>query len=202
MTNAPTGDLLRVQTWWHEQRPGPTRVIAWITDPTDAADAQAAVDRAVDSGATLIALVASGNDAVARATICAQAKVTPVQVRDQVADMSDVEWMSQVAAIRDVRAAGDPQDLDPAIQAAARVLLIAKERTTPVIFDGLTAYAGAMSIGALDPSWLPASSSTDPAIEVAQNYWRVQPAVDLHLRSDDDLGVRAVIALLNLVDAD
>jgi hypothetical protein len=59
-----------------------------------------------------------------------------------------------------------------------------------------------MTIAAFDDSWLPASSSTDPAISVAQNHWRIEPALDLHLRGEDDFGIRAVVALLDVVESD
>ncbi len=202
MSGAPTGDLLRLASWWREHGPRSERQIAWIVDPADAHVAKSAVDHAVDSGATLIALLAHGDGIAARTVICVGTKVTPVHVRDQPDAMSDLAWMGEVAAIRDLRASGDGATTDPLIHGAASALTAARSRATPVIFDGLTAHAGAMLTGSFDASWLPASTSTDPAITVAQESWRVQPALDLHLRSQDDLGIRAVLALLDLVAAD
>ena len=202
MSTAPTGDLQRLTQWWSEHGPQPERRVAWIVDPVDEVEARLAVDRAVDSGSNLIALLAHGSAIAARATISLQAKVTPVQVLDQPADLSDIEWMRQVAAIRDLRAGGEPHAAEPAIAAVASLFIAARERATPVLFDGLTAHAGAMSTQQFDSRWLPASSATDPAIEVAQQYWRVLPAIDLKLRADDDLGLRAVLALWDVVDGD
>lgn len=202
MSSTPTGDLLRLANWWREHGPRSERQVAWIVDPADAQAAKSAIDHAVDSGATLIALLARGNEIAARTAICVGAKVTPVHVRDQPDSMSDFAWMGEVAAIRDMRASGDGATTDPLIHAAASALVAARSRATPVIFDGLTAHAGAMVTGSFDASWLPASTSTDPAITVAQGFWRVEPALDLHLRSEDDLGIRAVLALLGLVTTD
>lgn len=200
MTTRLSGDLLRLSAWWIEHRPSANRSIAWVRDPADAAAAKSMVDQAVDSGATLIALLTHGSDITARALISEQAKVPPTQVRDQPHEMSDIEWMQEVAAIRDTRSSPDLVDQDAAIAAAATAFTTARDRRTPVVFDGLAAHAGAMAAGAFEPSWLPASSSTDPAITVAHEHWRVSPALDLHLRGDGDLGLRAVFALMDMID--
>lgn len=200
MTSEPTGDLLRLANWWPEYRPREERNIAWIVDPADASTAEMAVNSAVDSGSTVIALLALGDSVAARAVVSDRARVTPAQVRDQPADMTDLEWMSQVAAIRDARADETLQASDPTIAACAAALAAATKRATPVVFDGLIAHAAAMTAGDFDASWLPASSSTDPAITLAQDYWKVRPALDLHMRGDDDLGIRAVFALLDLLE--
>lgn len=202
MSVVPTGDLLRLSLWWREHAPGGDRRVAWIVDPIDNRKAREAVDRAVDSGATIIALLARGHDVPARAVISSRAKVTPVDVRDQPIAMSDLEWMSEVAAIRDTRAFGYPDREEPMIAAARECLLGARDRATPVIFDGLSAYAGAVSIGDFHLGWLPASSSTDPAIAVALDHFGVEPALDLKVGAVDDLGIRAVLALLDLVEGD
>lgn len=199
-TPTPTGDLGRLLTWWQDHGPRAERSIAWVVDPADPDDARNLVDRAIDSGASLIALLGRGHDRAARATIARLAKVTPVEVRDQRSDMTDIEWMQEVAAIRDLRANHDSPSDEAAIGATAAALTTAMNRKTPVIFDGLVAHAGAMTCGAFDTSWLPASSSTDPAIQVAQQHWRVQPGANLQLHGDDDSGIRAVLALLDVVD--
>ena len=200
MTSEPTGDLLRLASWWQEYRPRGERNIAWILDPADASTAEMAVNSAVDSGSTVIALLALGDSEAARAVVSSRARVTPAQVRDQPADMSDLEWMSQVAAIRDARADETAQTSDQAIAACAAALAAATKRATPVVFDGLIAHAAAMTAGEFNASWLPASSSTDPAITLAQEHWNARPGVDLHSRGNDDLGIRAVFALLDLVE--
>jgi NaMN:DMB phosphoribosyltransferase len=195
MTGIPTGDLLRLANWWQENRPRDERSIAWIVDPSDASAAEMAVNSAVDSGATVIALLALGDSDAARAVVSRLARATPAQVRDQPAGTSDLEWMSQVAAIRDARADETAQTSDQAIAACAAALAAATKRATPVVFDGLIAHAAAMSAGEFDATWLPASSSTDPAITLAQEHWKVRPAVDLtyarRRRSRHSRGVRA-----------
>jgi NaMN:DMB phosphoribosyltransferase len=200
MTGIPTGDLLRLANWWQENRPRDERTLAWIVDPSDASAAEKAVNSAVDSGATVIALLALGDSDAARAVVSRLARATPAQVRDQPAGTSDLEWMSQVAAIRDARADETAQTSDQAIAACAAALAAATKRATPVVFDGLIAHAAAMSAGEFDATWLPASSSTDPAITLVQEHWKVRPAVDLHTRGGDDLSIRAVFALLDLVE--
>ena len=200
MTSEPTGDLLRLASWWQEYRPRDERNIAWILDPADASTAEMAVNSAVDSGSTVIALLALGDSEEARAVVSSRARVTPAQVRDQPADMSDLEWMRQVAAIRDARGDETAQTSDQAIAACAAALAAATKRATPVVFDGVIAHAAAMTAGEFNGSWLPASSSTDPAITLAQEHWKARPGVDLHSRGSDDFGIRAVFALLDLVE--
>ena len=60
MTNddphAVTGDLARLRDWWAERRGDRERSIAWIHDLENEDEARNAVNRAIDSGATLIAL--------------------------------------------------------------------------------------------------------------------------------------------------
>ncbi len=200
MTSSLSGDLQRLAAWWRRHGPPGPRKVAWLVDPVDPTAATAEVNRAVDSGATVIALIGHGDEQAARAAIGIGAKVGPVAVRDQPSDMSDLTWMSEVAAIRDLRRADDISAHDPAIAAAAAALRAAADRGTPVVFDGLIAHAGAMSTGEFEDAWLPASSSTDPAICVAHERWNVRPALDLHLRAENDWGLRAVFTLLDLLD--
>lgn len=198
----PTGDLGRLARWWREHRPDRPRNTVWIIDPLDRAEAEEHVDRAVDSGATLLVVHARGDDVTARAVIASVTKSNPVQVRDQPEAMSDLEWMQQVAAIRDRRAQLTADPDDPSIAATTSVMQAARRRATPVLFDGLTAHAGALLAGDYDDSWLPAASSIDPAVTLTHEYWRVRPALDLHLSGDDDSGLHAVLALMNLLNGD
>lgn len=200
MTGPLSGDLQRLAEWWRRHGPAGPRKVAWLVDEVDPNAATTEVNRAVDSGATVIALLGHGDEAAARAAICVGAKVGPIAVRDQPSDMSDLTWMTEVAAIRDLRGADDIGVRDLAIAAAAAALRAAQDRGTPVVFDGLIAHAGAMSAGEFDDSWLPASSSTDPAIHVAHEKWHVRPALDLHLRDESEWGLRAVFALLDMLD--
>ena len=198
----PTGDLGRLARWWREHRPDRPRSVAWITDPIDPSLTIVEVDRAVDSGATLLVVHAQGDEVAARAVISSAAKATPVQVRDQPPGMSDLEWMQSVAAIRDRRAQGTSDPDDPKMASVTAAMQAARRRSTPVLFDGLTAHAGALLAGEFDPSWLPAASSTDPAVALAHDIWGVRPAIDLHLSGDDDFGLRAVLTLLDLLTED
>ena len=198
----PTGDLGRLALWWREHRPDRPRNAVWIIDPLDPAEAELHVDRAVDSGATLLVVHARADDVTARAVIASVTKANPVQVRDQPDEMSDLEWMQQVAAIRDRRAQLTADPDYPMIAAITNVMQAARRRATPVLFDGLSAHAGALLAGDYDDSWLPAASSTDPAVTLTHEYWRVRPALDLHLSGNDDSGLRAVLALMDLLNGD
>ena len=198
----PTGDLGRLALWWREHRPDRPRNAVWIIDPLDPAEAELHVDRAVDSGATLLVVHARADDVTARAVIASVTKANPVQVRDQPDEMSDLEWMQQVAAIRDRRAQLTADPDYPMIAAITNVMQAARRRATPVLFDGLSAHAGALLAGDYDDSWLPAASSTDPAVTLTHEYWRVRPALDLHLGGNDDSGLRAVLALMDLLNGD
>ncbi len=106
MTNddphAVTGDLARLRDWWAERRGDRERSIAWIHDLENEDEARNAVNRAIDSGATLIALHIDGDDSASRATIAFVANVPTTDVVEQQPGTSDHAWMEAVAEIRDL----------------------------------------------------------------------------------------------------
>lgn len=196
----PTGDLGQLMAWWNiHGRPGRPQV-TWLTDSPTVSAAENNVDRAVDEGATLIVVQARGDSLSARATIAEITKKSPTDVRGIEDGLSDIEWMREVATIRDLRAAGKPPTHE--VLAASAALERAQQRSIPVVFFGLTAHAGALMVDNITDLFLPASSSTDNAIAVAQEFLGLRPALDFRLTSEDEHGPRAVVTLLESLHED
>ena len=175
---AVTGDLARLRNWWAERRGDRERSIAWILDPADDDEARKAVDRAIDSGATLIALHIDGDDSASRAVIAFVANVPATDVVEQRPGTTDHAWMEAVAEVRDllgpfrgmppedtsvdsaahalpaqgVPAPGIPAPGVPApkAHAAQAAITTAAQRETAIIFDGLAAHAGAALVSTAD----------------------------------------------------
>jgi len=225
--HAVTGDLARLRDWWAERRGDRERSIAWILDPADDDEARRAVDGAIDSGATLIALHIDGDDSASRAVIAFVANVPATDVVEQRPGTTDHAWMEAVAEVRDllepfrgmppedtsvdsaahalpdpgIPAPGVPASKAHAAQAAIRS---AAQRETAIIFDGLAAHAGAALVRNADArarEWmLPATSSTDPAIREAQTLLDIEPATHFGTNGGDATSLRAVLSLLDVVD--
>ncbi|MEL0126854.1 MAG: nicotinate-nucleotide--dimethylbenzimidazole phosphoribosyltransferase [Actinomycetota bacterium] len=225
--HAMTGDLARLRDWWAERRGDKERSIAWILDPADDDEARRAVDGAIDSGATLIALHIDGDDSASRAVIAFVANVPATDVVEQRPGTSDHAWMEAVAEVRDLLepfrgvppeddgvdsaahnlpAPGIPAPGVPASKAHAAQAAItsAAQRETAIIFDGLAAHAGAALVSTADSrarEWmLPATSSTDPAIREAQSLLDIEPATHFGTNGGDATSLRAVLSLLDVVD--
>ncbi len=225
--HAVTGDLARLRDWWAERRGDKERSIAWILDPADDDEARRAVDGAIDSGATLIALHTDGDDSASRAAIAFVANVPATDVVEQRPGTSDHAWMEAVAEVRDLLepfrgvsledhgvdsaahnlpAPGIPAPGVPASKAHAAQAAItsAAQRETAIIFDGLAAHAGAALVSTADSrarEWmLPATSSTDPAIREAQTLLDIEPATHFGTNGGDATSLRAVLSLLDVVD--
>ncbi len=173
-----TGDLARLRDWWAERRGNRERSITWILDPADDDEARRAVDRAIDSGATLIALHIDGDDSASRAVIAFVANVPATDVVEQRPGTTDHAWMEAVAEVRDllepfrgvppedtsvdsaahalpargVPAPGIPAPGVPApkAHAAQAAITSAAQRETAIIFDGLAAHAGAALVSTAD----------------------------------------------------
>ena len=225
--HAVTGDLARLRDWWAERRGDKERSIAWILDPEDEDEARRAVDCAIDSGATLIALHIDGDDSASRAAIAFVANVPATNVVEQQPGTTDHAWMEAVAEVRDLLepfrgvppeddgvdsaahnlpAPGIPAPGVPASKAHAAQAAItsAAQRETAIIFDGLAAHAGAALVSTADSrarEWmLPATSSTDPAIREAQSLLDIEPATHFGTNGGDATSLRAVLSLLDVVD--
>ncbi len=225
--HAVTGDLARLRDWWAERRGDRERSIAWILDPEDEDEARRAVDGAIDSGATLIALHIDGDDSSSRAVIAFVANVPATDVVEQQPGTTDHAWMEAVAEVRDLLEPfrGVPPEDDgvdsaahalptpgvptpgipaPRAHAAKAAITSAAQRETAIIFDGLAAHAGAALVSTADSrarEWmLPATSSTDPAIREAQTLLDIEPATHFGTKGGDATSLRAVLSLLDVVD--
>ena len=225
--HAMTGDLARLRDWWANRRGDRERSIAWILDPADDDEARRAVDRAIDSGATLIALHIDGDDSESRAAIAFVANVPATDVVEQRPGTTDHAWMKAVAGVRDLLepfrgvppeddgvdsaahalpAPGVPTPRVPApkAHAAQAAITSAAQRETAIIFDGLAAHAGAALVSTADSRaremMLPATSSTDPAIREAQTLLDIEPATHFGTNGGDATSLRAVLSLLDVVD--
>ena len=220
--HAVTGDLARLRDWWAERRGDRERSITWILDPADEDEARRAVDRAIDSGATLIALHIDGDDSASRAAIAFVANVPATDVVEQQPGTTDHAWMEAVAEVRDLlepfrgvppedtsvdsaaHALPDPRVPAPKAHAAQAAIMSAAQRETAIIFDGLVAHAGAALVSTADSrarEWmLPATSSTDPAIREAQTLLDIEPAAHFGTNGGDATSLRAVLSLLDVVD--
>ena len=215
--HAVTGDLARLRDWWAERRGDRERSIAWILDPEDEEQARRAVDRAIDSGATLIALHIDGDDSASRAAIAFVANVPATDVVEQRPGTTDHEWMEAVAEVRDLLEPFQgvpPEDTSvdsaahalpaPKARGAQAAIMSAAQRETAIIFDGLAAHAGAALVSTADArarEWmLPATSSTDPAIREAQTLLDIEPATHFGTNGGDATSLRAVLSLLDVVD--
>ena len=216
-SHAVTGDLARLRDWWAERRGDRERSIAWILDPADEDEARRAVDGAIDSGATLIALHIDGDDSASRAAIAFVANVPATAVVEQRPGNSDHAWMEAVAEVRDLLEPfrGVPPEDDgvdsaahalpaPKARAEQAAITSAAQRETAIIFDGLAAHAGAALVSTADSrarEWmLPATSSTDPAIREAQTILDIEPATHFGTNGGDATSLRAVLSLLDVVD--
>jgi len=215
--HAVTGDLARLRDWWAERRGDRERSITWILDPADEDEARRAVDRAIDSGATLIALHIDGDDSASRAAIAFVANVPATDVVEQQPGTTDHAWMEAVAEVRDLLEpfrGVPPEDTSvdsaahalpaPKARGAQAAIMSAAQRETAIIFDGLAAHAGAALVSTADSrarEWmLPATSSTDPAICEAQTLLDIEPATHFGTNGGDATSLRAVLSLLDVVD--
>ena len=106
------------------------------------------------------------------------------------------------AAVRDLVKQVAP---DPLLEAASACLLSASQRSTPIIFDGVGNHAAALLAADGHPGasrwWLPATSSSDPAIEAVQRALHLRPAANLRHSGIGDEGIKAALALLHIVSA-
>lgn len=198
---AASGDLGRLLAWWLDRSGGRSRV-NFLIDANETTDQVVRdVDRAIDAGSTLL-LVASDDLQIPARIAIAQVANSPASsvVRDDEA-LNDIEWMREVAAIRDH---SHDTEQSQAIDALAEALTRAADRRTPVIFDGVALHAAA--VRAMDPDisrthwWIPASSSIDPAIQLAQRTLNLTPALDLHTDGCGQTALQSVNALLDLLN--
>lgn len=216
-----TGQLAGLRTWWHElvgEAPLQVAPIPGVTVATQTAEAIllagiAAADRAVDSGATLLVPRVDPRDArTALALIGLLTKREASAVLAQPGDMTDREWMTACASIRDLMAVhrpalGDQLTLLDGMRALpvahmSGVLLGAAARRTPCLIDGTDEWAAALVADRLCHRarfwWRSATTSTDPARAAACERVGLEPGLRLDLDDDAGLGGAATVALLEL----
>lgn len=199
-----SGDLARLSTWWHDHAPGPSRSVARL-NTGQGQDLCEEVDRLIDSGCTIV-VVSDADDAApedcdaARATIAKLTRSSPSAVVDQSPSTDDLTWMQVVAAIRDKRSEAIST---PTITALGDAFTRCSQRRTPVLFDGLIAHAAALTAAQADTNatdgWLPAATSSDPAIALAQRAFMHTAALDLRVDGTGQAAVHAVLAVLDVV---
>jgi len=200
-TGSLSGDLERLLAWWRDRRSTHACTVAWIESNAGDRGPAEGVDRAVDAGVTLAALAWSAGDVVARSVI-AQATGSPASdVVERQPTTTDIQWMRKVSEVRDL---GATAHSDPDLARLVEALLRAGERELPILFDGVAAHAAAVIAAQQDSSkahwWLPVSSSTDPAIALAQRELGINPALGLHTDGNGTAALQAALALIEVFD--
>lgn len=219
-----TGRLADLRVWWSSVSGGseliPARVTASSAPGGDCLGAlllgAADVDRAVDSGATLaIPQLSKRDDLTALTVIALLTRREANRVVDQPEGMSDAQWMHRCAAVRDRTAhaaahLGDHLALLDALDATdvaatAGMLLGAAARRTPCLIVGTGEWAAALVADRMSHVartwWRPATTSPDPAQQVAAERIGLDPLIPLDLTDEAGLGAEAVIALLRVTES-
>ena len=203
-----TGSLAELVTWWQQRG---TVLSPHRLEPTadDFGSGVAAVDAAVDAGATLLYFMSDiqAEPVVTRAIIGLLARKDAWQVTHQPPGMSDLQVMDNITAtvnlMRDNRESrAQPRelallDLTGAIAFYVDALLEAAVRKTPVILGSTQELAAALISHRISMKasrwWRNATTSPDRA--VGQAVERMDIAAGLPLDLSDDQGVGAQISV-------
>lgn len=167
-------------------------------------------DKAIDSGATLLTLVAQNNSTSlnTRAIIGLLTHKDAHAVYTQTPGTTDAQAMSDMASIREcmrvnLEDRGNPitlASLDPAVEYTVGLLLCASARRTPVILGNLTHLAAALITQRwVMPSWnwwRYGSTSTDTCVQIAVDRIGIPPGLDLKLSDNSGVGARISAQLL------
>lgn len=190
-----------------------------VADALTEADTQAAVragvsvaDAEIDSGADLLVAAGIGVGSTTPATtlVAAMTGTEPVEAVGRGSGIDDHGWAAKTVAVRDALRRAKPHLADPLallrtaggadIAALTGFLAQAAARRTPVVLGGLTVCAAAMLAEELargTRAWLlAASTSTEPAHQLALEQLNRAPLLDLRLGGDADAGVVATLPLL------
>ncbi|MHB8796700.1 MAG: nicotinate-nucleotide--dimethylbenzimidazole phosphoribosyltransferase [Candidatus Nanopelagicales bacterium] len=217
----PPGELARLEAWWHAVGDGQAPRVAWVAAPPGPADSAqalsaglAAVDGAIDAGASLIVpAVTSSRPLAARTVVAVLTRADAASVTYQYPGMTDAAWMDLCEQVRD-RAAGvsalraSPLALldavgAPPIAHAAGVLLGAAPRRPPCLVDGTDALAAALVADRLSfrarEWWRSAATSPDPGRRAAEERIGLGQGLPLGLVGEDRSGARATLALLQML---
>jgi nicotinate-nucleotide--dimethylbenzimidazole phosphoribosyltransferase len=213
-----TGALADLAAWWRTVSAGAPLVTASVDPvaPASVGDAIVAgldaADRAIDTGATLL-VPRSGtrDDEAARTVIALLTRKEASAVLAQPQGMTDREWMTACAAVRDRAAAavehrGEPVGLlaavgAPGIALVAGVLLGAAARRTACLIDGTDELAAALVADRIciraKGWWRAGSTSPDPGRAAAAERIDLAPGLPLGLTDDAGRGAEATLALLS-----
>lgn len=217
--HASADELGRLAGWWDPEGTAPTLVPADVTPRPGLTTAGAveagvaAVDAAVDGGATLVVPRVTATDLVRPLVVIALlTHRDPSAVVHQPEGMADREWIRRCADVRDGCARhaalrGEPIALltaldDASTAFAAGALLAAAARRAPAIVGGMPALAGALVADRVTSRaggwWRAASTSPDIAQVAAVDRIGMDRGLPLGVAADDDRGVAATLALLEL----
>jgi nicotinate-nucleotide--dimethylbenzimidazole phosphoribosyltransferase len=215
-----TGALADLAAWWRTVSSGEPLTVASVDPvvPVHVPDAILAgidaADRAIDSGATLLVPRASArDDEAARTVIALLTRKEASAVLAQPAGMTDREWMTACAAVRDRAATtaehrADPIALlgalaAPGIALVVGVLLGAAARRTACLVDGTDELAAALVADRIciraKGWWRAGSDSPDPGRLAAIERVDLAPGLPLGLTDDAGRGAEATLALLRLI---
>jgi nicotinate-nucleotide--dimethylbenzimidazole phosphoribosyltransferase len=180
--------------------------------PSDASAAVAAgaaiADDEVESGADLLLVAYPDAGVSAAVAVAVLTNTEPVKVLPRGSAATDPEaWMDRAVAVRDARLRAiefraQPDELlatlaKPTFAAAVGFVLRAAVRRTPVLLDGTTATAAALTAYQAQPRavrwWAVADSTGEPAQTVALTSMGLRPVLDLGLGLHD--GTAALLAL-------
>jgi nicotinate-nucleotide--dimethylbenzimidazole phosphoribosyltransferase len=168
-------------------------------------------DDEVDSGADLLIAAAAGPAGPSSDVVVSIMALTePVKVVGLSTNLSDAQWMTWVAAVRDARLRGLPHRHEVAellatvggleLAALTGFLLRAAARRTPVLLDGVAAAAAALLAREVAPNvvrwWQPGAGSTRPAHALALEEFAGMPILGLQLRVEDGVGAVLAVPLL------
>jgi NaMN:DMB phosphoribosyltransferase len=178
----------------------------------------AATDRAIDAGATLLVpRVGARDDVSARAVVGLLTRKEASAVVAQSPGMTDREWMTVCAAVRDRMATashlrGEPLALLDALGAGhlagvVGVLLGASARRTPCLVDGTDELAAALVADRLSYTrakgwWRAGSDSPDPGRHAAMDRIDITPGLPLGLSDDAGRGAQVTVAVLRMLTSD
>lgn len=170
-----------------------------------------AADEEIDAGADLLVAAAAGTSGVAADVVVSiMTLVEPVKVVGLDTTLSDADWMTWVAHVRDARAHGLAHRHDvvelladvgaPELAALTGLLLRAAARQTPVLLDGVAVAAAALLAREVAPNvvrwWQPGARSTRPGLDVALEEFAGAPILELALGVGGGAGAVLAVPLL------
>ena len=212
-----TGRIGAVHTWWRERAGVSAPIPGWIDvfgnregglggglHALDALDATVVVP--------FMGTTSNVDDIAARAVIASFSNREASLVCHQPLGMPDVQWMALATSVREQCTRmwahrGEPLTLldvaaSPAMSFATGTLIAASHQGRAVLLDDLTTLAAALIVDRLGYRakvwWGWASTSEDPARQVAADRLGLDPLLDLDVSDPQAMGARAVIALLEL----